>query len=194
MQKSQVLDIVSAYLSRHPGEAERLRVFTDYLAANDELFSRKNFNGHITTSAVVFNEERNRILLIVHKTLGRVLQPGGHFEDDDSLAASAAREVLEETGVSVEPHPSASGDHPVDIDAHWMPANPKRQEDGHWHFDFRYLFTSAHAHDFSLQEEEVSGCGWHAMESQEAQSCFGPFCWPKLGQEQRNRPPLIHQP
>ncbi len=130
MQKSQILEIVAAYLSRHPGEVERLRVFTDYLTVNEELFSRKNFNGHITTSAIVFNAERDNLLLIVHKTLGRVLQPGGHFEGDDSLAARAAREVLEETGVTVEPHPAASGDHPVDIDAHWMPANPKKQEDG----------------------------------------------------------------
>jgi 8-oxo-dGTP pyrophosphatase MutT (NUDIX family) len=180
MQKSQVLEIVSAYLSRHPREAERLRVFTDFLAENNDLFSRKNFNGHITTSAVVFNEDRNRILLIVHRTLGRILQPGGHFEGDDSLAASAAREVLEETGVIVEPHPSASGDHPVDIDAHWMPANAKKQEDGHWHFDFRYLFTSSHSHKFSLQEEEVSGCGWHLVDSADAKSCFGDICWEKL--------------
>lgn len=180
MNKASVLEIVSAYLTRHPGEVERLRDFTDYLSTNDELFNRRNFNGHITTSAIVFDPERTKILLIVHKTLGRFLQPGGHFEGDDSLAASAAREVLEETGVTVDPHPLGDGDHPVDIDAHWMPANAKKQEDGHWHFDFRYLFTSGHCHEFSLQEEEVSGCAWHPLDSEEAKSCFGGFCWEKL--------------
>ncbi len=180
MQKSQVLDLVSAYLARHPEEAERLRDFTNYLAVNDELFSRKNFNGHITTSAIVFDPTGTKVLLIVHKTLERYLQPGGHFEGDATLAASAAREVLEETGVAVEPHPLSNGDHPVDIDAHRMPANAKKQEDAHWHFDFRYLFTSTHAHDFSLQEEEVTGCGWYGLDTEEALSCFGPHCRPKL--------------
>ncbi len=180
MQKSQVLEIVAAYLARHPGETGRLRDFTDYLATNDDLFSRKNFNGHITTSAIVFDPAHTKILLIVHKTLNRFLQPGGHFEGDDSLAASAAREVLEETGVTVDPHPLGNGDHPVDIDAHWMPANAKKGEEAHWHFDFRYLYTSMHEHEFSLQEEEVTGCGWHPLDSEEAQSCFGPYCWPKL--------------
>ena len=180
MQKSTVLEIVSAYLARHPGESGRLRDFTDYLASNDELFSRKNFNGHITTSAIVFDPSGTKILLIVHKTLNRFLQPGGHFEGDDSLAASAAREVLEETGVSVDLHPLSNADHPIDIDAHRMPENLKKQEDAHWHFDFRYLFTSTHAHEFSLQEEEITGCGWYDLDSEEALSCFGPDCWPKL--------------
>jgi len=180
MQKSTVLEIVSSYLARHPEEVERLRVFTDYLASNDELFSRKNFNGHITTSAIVLDPKGEKVLLIFHNFLQCHLQPGGHFEGDDSLAASAAREVLEETGVAVDLHLLADGDHPVDIDAHWMPANAKKQEDGHWHFDFRYLFTSAHGHAFSLQEEEVAGCGWHQLDSEQATACFGDLCHPKL--------------
>jgi 8-oxo-dGTP pyrophosphatase MutT (NUDIX family) len=180
MLKSQVVEIVDAYLSRHPEERARLRDFTDYLKTNDELFSRKNFNGHITTSAVVFDPTNTKVLLIVHKTLERFLQPGGHFEGDESLAASAAREVLEETGVTVELHPLSREDHPIDIDAHWMPANLKKQEDGHFHFDFRYLFTSAHQHDFELQVEEITGCGWYDLTSEEVQSCFGKWCLPKL--------------
>ncbi len=182
MQKSQVVQLVDAYLTRHPAERERLRDFTDYLETNDEVFSRKNFNGHITTSAIVFDPTHTKILLIVHKTLGRFLQPGGHFEGDESLVASAAREVLEETGVTVELHPLSNSDHPIDIDAHWMPANLKKQEDAHFHFDFRYLFTSSHAHEFALQAEEVTGCDWYDLNSEEAQSCFGPQCLPKLAE------------
>lgn len=188
MQKSTIQSIVSTYLSRYPAERERLRDFTAYLDENDALFDRKNFNGHITTSAIVFDPSGENILLIIHKTLNRFLQPGGHFEGDVSLAASAAREALEETGVSVELHPLSNDDHPIDIDAHWMPANPRKQEAGHWHFDFRYLFTSSHSHDFIIQEEEVDGCSWYSLDSIEAQSCFGNDCWDKL--RQLNSPSL----
>lgn len=190
MTKTRIQEIVSAYLQRHPAETERLRVFTDYLETNEELFNRKNFQGHITTSAIVFDPAHLKILLISHKTLNRFLQPGGHFEGDDSLDASAAREVLEETGVAVEAHPDfASANLPIDIDAHWMPANAKKQEDGHWHFDFRYVFTSSHGHLFELQEEEVSDCGWYAIDSEETQSCFGQDCWPKLRKIQSDYAP-----
>lgn len=180
MQKAAVQEIVSSYLSRHPEETERLRVFTDYLTSNDELFSRKNFNGHITTSGIVLDPTGEKVLLIFHNFLRSHLQPGGHFEGDSSLSASAAREVLEETGVVVEPHSFSDGDHPWDIDTHWMPPNDNKGEDGHWHFDFRYLFTSGHGHKFALQEEEVAGCGWHGLRTPQVTMCFDGFCLTKL--------------
>jgi 8-oxo-dGTP pyrophosphatase MutT (NUDIX family) len=179
MQKSHVTHLVSSYLERHPAESERLTPFTSYLDSNDALFDRKNFNGHITTSAIIFDPSGSRVLLIHHKFLTQYLQPGGHFEGDASLIASAAREALEETGVPVLPHPSANGDHPVDIDAHRIPANPAKDEDGHWHFDFRYLFT-ADLQDFTLQQEEVTDCAWFALDSPEVKNCFQPHCLPKL--------------
>lgn len=181
MQKSQIVEIVHAYLDRHPEERERLRDFTDYLATNDEVFNRKNFNGHITTSAVIIDPSHRRVLLIAHKFLNRFLQPGGHFEGDASLASSAAREALEETGVSVQLHPLAlADDHPLDIDAHRVPANPKKGEDGHYHFDFRYLFTTAHGEEFAIQEDEVTGCDWYPLDSDVVKDCFSEECWGKL--------------
>lgn len=179
MQKSHVLDLVSAYLARHPEEIERLAPFTSYLETNDALFDRRNFNGHLTTSAIVLDPTGTRILLIFHKFLQLHLQPGGHFEGDESLIASAAREALEETGVSVHFHPLSNGDHPIDIDAHRIPANPNKGEDAHWHFDFRYLFT-ADVNDFTLQQEEVTACDWFDLTAPEVGNCFAPHCLPKL--------------
>lgn len=179
MQKSHVVEIVRSYLLRHPEETERLAEFTSYLETNDAIFDRKNFNGHLTTSGIVFDPTGTRILLIFHKFLRLHLQPGGHFEGDETLAAGAAREVLEETGIRVKSHPLSNGDHPVDIDAHRIPANPAKGEDAHWHFDFRYLFT-AEGDDFTLQEEEVTGCAWFDLNAAEIADCFQPHCLPKL--------------
>jgi ADP-ribose pyrophosphatase YjhB (NUDIX family) len=188
MHPSRIHDLVTAYLARHPEENERLLPFTDYLATNDAVFDRKNFNGHITTSAIVLDSTGKNILLIFHKFLQLHLQPGGHFEGDESLVASAAREALEETGVSVHLHPLTNGDHPVDIDAHRIPANPAKSEDAHWHFDFRYLFT-ADVDDFTLQAEEVTACGWFGFDSPEVRGCFQPHCLPKLELSHRGSTP-----
>lgn len=179
MQKSHVTGLVSAYLQQHPKESSRLEPFTSYLETNDALFDRKNYNGHITTSAIVFDPTGTRILLIFHKFLQLHLQPGGHFEDDISLVTSAAREALEETGVSVIPHARSNGDHPFDIDAHRIPANPAKGEEAHWHFDLRYLFT-ADTEEFTLQPEEVTGCAWFPLSSPEVETCFQSFCLEKL--------------
>jgi 8-oxo-dGTP pyrophosphatase MutT (NUDIX family) len=188
MQKSQIVEIVHAYLQRHPSESGRLKDFTDYLTTNDELFSRKNFHGHITTSAIIVDPSHTKVLLIAHKFLNRFLQPGGHFEGDASLALSAAREALEETGVSVQLHPLAlADDHPIDIDSHRVPANPKKEEDGHYHFDFRYLFTTTHGDEFAIQEEEVTGCAWYPLESEVVKNCFSAECLAKITQTSGGR-------
>ncbi len=72
------------------------------LASTASPFDRNNFApGHFTASAFVVDPKTHSLLLILHRKLGLWLQPGGHIDPGDELAALAARrEVMEETGVS----------------------------------------------------------------------------------------------
>jgi 8-oxo-dGTP diphosphatase len=56
---------------------------------------------HFTASAIVL-DDRDRILLVHHKKVGRWLYPGGHLEPNEDPAQAAQREVLEETGIHTE--------------------------------------------------------------------------------------------
>jgi len=106
-------------------------------------FSRKTMiPGHFTASSFVLHPSSDRVLLIRHRTLGLWLQPGGHFErDDDDLEFAARREVLEETGIgNLRRLRTFSG--LFDIDIHPIPANPKRGEPAHQHFDLRLAFMA----------------------------------------------------
>ena len=77
-----------------------------------------------------------RACLVHHVKLGRLLQPGGHVEPLDACLEDAAlREALEETGLSLELHPTAP--RPFDVDIHPIPA--LRDEPAHFHLDIRYL-------------------------------------------------------
>lgn len=109
------------------------------LRASPDPFSRTGFDpGHITASAVVFTRDRTRVLLVFHRRLQRWLQPGGHVEPgDDDLVATARREVLEETGVSLEPkvRPLLVG-----VDVHQIPA--RADEPPHWHHDLVFRFVA----------------------------------------------------
>src|SRR5215813_96805 len=71
------------------------------LDCSPDPFSRDQFTpGHITTSGLVFSQDRDRILIVHHRRLERWLLPGGHVEPSDpSVEAAAAREVFEETGI-----------------------------------------------------------------------------------------------
>lgn len=60
------------------------------------------FLPHVTVATIV--EERDRYLMVEEYRDGRLVlnQPAGHLEEDESLIHAARREVLEETGCSVE--------------------------------------------------------------------------------------------
>lgn len=63
---------------------------------------------------------------------------------DASLLKAAMREVQEETGLkNIAPLLDSEGT-PIllDIDTHFIPRNLKKQEEEHYHHDFRYLFYS----------------------------------------------------
>lgn len=181
MDNQYIKKIVSRYLAQFPNEFERLAELNSFLKANDEVFSRSNYHGHVTTSAVVLNTLGNKALLIMHKKLSKYLQPGGHYENDISLRASASREVAEETGLSINALTALfSDDQPIDIDTHLIPGSPKRGEPAHYHFDFRYILTTDERLPFSIQEDEVTNVHWFGLEDAVVMNAFGPFLTSKL--------------
>lgn len=85
-----------------------------FLAARPDACDRRCAPGHLTASAVVFSSDLTRVALVLHRIVGRWLQPGGHLEPDDASVADAARrEVREELGVEVDLDPV-----PVTLDCH----------------------------------------------------------------------------
>lgn len=83
------------------GGQERLRLdILDHLAAHQDGLWRQCLPAHITTSALVVDPARGRVLLTLHPKFGRWLQTGGHCEPTDrTLAAAALREATEESGI-----------------------------------------------------------------------------------------------
>jgi 8-oxo-dGTP pyrophosphatase MutT (NUDIX family) len=109
------------------------------LATDDgDPFSRQSFEpGHFTASAFVVSPDLKSMLMILHSKLGLWLQPGGHIDPEDAdVTAAARREVVEETGVS-SLEPLDAFPNLLDLDIHPIPANPRKGEPPHEHFDVR---------------------------------------------------------
>ena len=164
--KQEIAGLLDIYREQFPDEYDSTKLFSDFLLQTPEnnLFHRKNFSGHITTSAFIIDVGYKEILLLRHKSLGRWLQPGGHVEADDSLLLSAQREAEEETGIPKIQLLNVSlfedNETPFDIDSHYIPANLKKQEDGHYHHDLRYLFVYTGDGKIDYNEEESTGLKW----------------------------------
>ncbi len=118
------------------GQAAALAAMAALLRYAPASFTRGHFDpGHFTGSALVV-DDRDRVLLTLHRRLGRWLQLGGHADGDLDLARVALREAQEESGIaSLKYAPGTDGI--VDVDVHVIPASAKEQE--HKHFDVRYV-------------------------------------------------------
>jgi 8-oxo-dGTP pyrophosphatase MutT (NUDIX family) len=127
-------------------------------------FARTGFvPGHFTASAFVLSPDGGSLLLILHRKLGRWLQPGGHVDAGDAdVFAAARREVAEETGltdVDVDP------DWPrlLDLDVHAIPPHPKSGEPAHEHFDVRVLLRARTAE--LRAGEDVKAARWFPLDA-----------------------------
>lgn len=129
-------------------------------AAPGDVFARSHFApGHFTASAFVLSPDATSLLLILHRRLGRWLQPGGHVEPgDESVPAAARREVAEETGLVDldEPAVGAGGGALLDLDVHPIPAHGA--EPAHEHFDVRVLLRARSA--VLAPGPDVGGARW----------------------------------
>src|SRR3954462_759494 len=95
--KADINALINEYLQKFPGEAQSVAALIHFISTQEELISRKNFNGHITASAFIIDQYGQSLLLLKHRSLNRWLQPGGHVDPTDaSLADAALREAIEE--------------------------------------------------------------------------------------------------
>jgi 8-oxo-dGTP pyrophosphatase MutT (NUDIX family) len=141
------------YLDRFPNEEINIEKCLKLLKSYQEgcnVFDRKCFSdGHFTTSAIVLNPMKNKILLTHHKFLQEWFQLGGHFEDDASLIESAIRETKEESGIN---EIISITNKIFDIDIHKIPENKNKNEPEHFHYDLRYLLK-VHTEEFTISDE-----------------------------------------
>lgn len=126
------------------------RHFLDHLRQHPDGVERTCRPDHLTASALVLSGARGHVLLTLHAKVGRWLQFGGHVEAEDrTLASTALREAVEESGIDAL---ALVDESPVRLDRHGAPCAP----DARHHLDVQYLAvargrpdprTSAESHD-----------------------------------------------
>lgn len=157
--------VFEKYIRLYPEEVADFSLLAEQLDGKEDITSRKNFVGHVTASGFVINENTKQVLLLEHKTLAKLLQPGGHVEPEDNTFTDAVlRELEEETGLTsaellLRSIISRDTDVPFDIDTHNIPENPKKGEPAHFHHDFRYVYTTKE-NNIKVDASESNGYRW----------------------------------
>ncbi|CAB4934751.1 unannotated protein [freshwater metagenome] len=151
-------DAIAVLEAWQPPDSDQARLRDDYLAflaEHDDGMWRECRVGHLTASAIVLDERRERVLLTLHPKVGRWLQLGGHCEPDDvSLREAARREAIEESGIP-EVHMSAV---PLRLDRHAVPCAGGMSE----HLDVQYLAT-VRSDAREVMSDESDDLRWFAL-------------------------------
>ncbi len=163
--------IIEKYLRSFPNEKEHLNQLNEFIVKSkqrgENIFSSKNTIGHITASGYIYSKTNKKLLLLEHKKLSKLLQPGGHVEEkDETILDTVRREIFEETGLKdlqllgIDIDKSV----PIDINTHFIPENIKTNMPCHYHHDFRYLFVVNEIRDVKIDENESNSYQWVCTE------------------------------
>jgi 8-oxo-dGTP pyrophosphatase MutT (NUDIX family) len=136
-------------------EQDALRhAYLGFLAAREDACLRSCVPGHLTASALVLDQARERVLLTLHPRVGLWLQLGGHCEPaDGTLAAAALREATEESGIEGLRIDSA----PLHLDVHPITCSlgvPTR------HFDVQFLVIAPNGAQEVRSDESLDLRWW----------------------------------
>ncbi|TWD74816.1 8-oxo-dGTP pyrophosphatase MutT (NUDIX family) [Kribbella amoyensis] len=129
-------DTLTRWTPPDADQAELREHYLRHLAAHEDGLVRSCRPEHLTASALVVDPSTDRVLLTLHRTVGRWLQLGGHCEDGDTtLAGAALREATEESGLTdlrVDPMP-------LQLSRHLLLAGGCRDA---YHLDVQFLVTA----------------------------------------------------
>src|ERR1700755_2970053 len=90
--RQRLIDALDRYAARWPDEGE-VRHFASWVCEQAQPFHRETREGHFTASAWLVSADGERALLMLHRKLGRWLQPGGHADGEADLPGVALREA-----------------------------------------------------------------------------------------------------
>lgn len=123
---------LQAWRPTDSGQGTLRAEFLDVLARHADAMSRNGPPAHITAGVVVLDPQLASVLLTHHRKAGAWFQFGGHLEPGDaSVAAGAAREAREESGLTdLVLHPDI-----VHLDRHALSATFGRCRE---HLDIRF--------------------------------------------------------
>ena len=159
----QLIADIEAYTPYNEQETADKTLLLRWLRSGENILTRDNLTAHLTASAWVVDPARKSVLMAYHNLYNSWAWLGGHADGDSDLRTVAAREAMEESGITGL-RPLGNGIASLEIltvDGHEKKC---KYIPSHLHLNVTYFFEADPAAPLRRKEDENSAVGWVRVE------------------------------
>lgn len=153
------INLIENYNPYNEQEAKDKEIILSCMDKFDDVLTRDNEIAHITSSAFVINETKDKVLMIHHNIYNAWSWTGGHADGEQDLLAVAIREVREETGVK-NIQPVTSDVFSLDVLPVLGHIRKGKYVPAHLHLSVAFLVMADENELLIIKEDENSGVKW----------------------------------
>lgn len=159
------IEELKQYRPRSEQEAADREMILRYIEAfPDTILTRENGFAHMTGSSMIFNRERDKVLMIYHNIYRSWSWTGGHADGEEDMLLVAEKEAKEETGVETLRILGKKAEDgflsAVDVLPVWGHVKRGRYITSHLHLNLSYLFEAEEKEILHIKEDENSQVAW----------------------------------
>jgi len=144
-------------------ESKDKEVILNCIDSFEDVLTRNNEIAHITSSSLIVNKNKDKVLMVYHNIYNSWSWTGGHADGEEDLLAVAIKEAQEETGIK-KVLPIKSDVFSLDV-LHVIPHVKKgRYISAHLHLNITYLLEADEKERLMVKEDENSGVKWIPIE------------------------------
>ena len=154
---------IRTYQPINEQESVDKKAMLEFAEVNSDSLLRTNLTAHFTSSAIITNKAKNKILFVYHLIYNSWSWVGGHNDGNANFLEVAIQEALEETGLS-EVRPIY--EHPVALDNILVTNHIKNGKyvGDHIHMNLTYLLEANEDDELSIKDDENSGVKWFDLD------------------------------
>lgn len=159
------IEELKRYHPRSEQEAADREMILLYIEAfPDTILTRENGFAHMTGSSMIFNKERDKVLMAYHNIYRSWSWTGGHADGEEDMLLVAEKEAKEETGVETLRVLGKKAENgflsAVDVLPVWGHVKRGRYITSHLHLNLSYLFEAEEKEILHIKEDENSQVAW----------------------------------
>lgn len=158
------IEEINKYKPKNSQEIQDKKVILDCIQLFPyNILLRDNEIAHLTSSGFILNKSLSKTLMVHHNIRDTWAWTGGHADGESDLFEVAAREAVEETGVSVTPISISI----ASVDVLTVSGHLKNNKyvNGHLHLSIAYLFIANEEDRLVVKPDENSGVEWFPIDS-----------------------------